>query len=71
MEVGDISLGVVSRINNENMATIVFFNNIIGMANDKIIRLLLQGMVAVNNLGPDRLAGPKAIDPNHCRQPTL
>jgi len=30
VEVGDISLGVVSRINNENMATIVFFNNIIG-----------------------------------------
>ncbi len=24
-----------------------------------------------NNLGPDRLAGPKALDPNYCRQPTL
>ena len=24
-----------------------------------------------NNLGPDRLAGPKALVPNHCRQPTL
>ena len=25
----------------------------------------------VNNLGPDHLAGPKAQDPNYCRQPTL
>ena len=24
-----------------------------------------------NNLGPDCLAGPKALDPNYCRQPTL
>ncbi len=24
-----------------------------------------------NNLGPDRLAGPKALDLNYCRQPTL
>ena len=24
-----------------------------------------------NNLGPDRLAGTKALDPNYCRQPTL
>ncbi len=23
------------------------------------------------NLGPERLAGPKALDPNYCRQPTL
>ena len=23
------------------------------------------------NLGPDRLAGPNALDPNFCRQPTL
>ena len=24
-----------------------------------------------NKLGPDRLGGPKALDPNYCRQPTL
>ncbi len=24
-----------------------------------------------NNLGPARLAGQKALDPNYCRQPTL
>ncbi len=24
-----------------------------------------------NNLGPARLAGPNALDHNHCRQPTL
>ena len=35
-----------------------------------LIRLIPQGTVD-NNLGPDRLAGPKARDPNHCRQPTL
>ncbi len=23
-----------------------------------------------NNLGPDFLTGPKALDPNYCRQPT-
>ncbi len=35
-----------------------------------MIIILPQGMVD-NNLGPDRLAGPKALDPNYCRQPTL
>ena len=34
------------------------------------IRVIPQGTVD-NNLGPDRLAGPKALDPNYCRQPTL
>ena len=34
------------------------------------IRVIPQGTVD-NNLGPDRLAGPKAIDPNYSRQPTL
>ncbi len=34
------------------------------------IRVLPQGTVD-NNLGPDRLVGPKALDPNYCRQPTL
>ena len=35
-----------------------------------VIRVIPQGTV-YNNLGPDRLAGPKALDPNYCRQPTL
>ncbi len=35
-----------------------------------IKRLIPQGTVD-NNLGPDRLTGPKALDPNYCRQPTL
>ncbi len=34
------------------------------------IRVIPQGTVD-NNLGPDRLAGPKALDPNYCRQQTL
>ena len=34
------------------------------------IRVIPQGTVD-DNLGPDRLAGPKALDPNYCRQPTL
>ncbi len=34
------------------------------------IRIIRQGTVD-NNLGPERLAGPKALDPNYCRQPTL
>ena len=38
--------------------------------NSCLIRLIPQGTVD-NNLGPDRLAGPKALDPNYCRQPTL
>ena len=36
----------------------------------KYIRVIPQGTVD-NNLGSDRLAGPKALDPNYCRQPTL
>ena len=35
-----------------------------------VIRVTPQGTVD-NNLGPDRLAGPKDLDPNYCRQPTL
>ncbi len=35
-----------------------------------IIRLIPQGAVDYN-LGPHRLAGTKALDPNYCRQPTL
>ena len=34
------------------------------------VRITPQGTVD-NNLGPDRLAGPKALDPNYCRQPRL
>ena len=34
------------------------------------IWLIPQGTVD-NNLGPDRLEDPKALDPNYCRQPTL
>ncbi len=34
------------------------------------IRVIPQGTVD-NNLGPDRLAGTKALDPNYCRHPTL
>ncbi len=29
-----------------------------------------QGTVDYN-LGPDIIAGPKALDPNYCRKPTL
>ena len=35
-----------------------------------MIIIIPQGTVD-NNLGPGRLAGPKALDPNYCRQPTL
>ena len=34
------------------------------------IRLIPHGTFD-NNLGLDRLASPKALDPNYCRQPTL
>ena len=34
------------------------------------LRVIPQGTVD-NILGPDRLAGPKALDPNYSRQPTL
>ena len=34
------------------------------------IRVIPQGTVD-NNLGPDRLADPKALDLNYFRQPTL
>ena len=35
-----------------------------------VIRVIPQETVD-NNLGPDHLAGPKALDPKYCRQPTL
>ncbi len=35
-----------------------------------MIRVIPQGTVD-NNLGQDRLAGPKTLDTNYCRQPTL
>ena len=34
------------------------------------IRVIPQGTFD-NNQGPDRLAGPKALDPNYSRQQTL
>ncbi len=34
------------------------------------IRVFPQGTFD-NNLGPDRLADPKDLDPKYCRQPTL
>ena len=35
-----------------------------------ILRVIPQGTVK-HNPGPDRLAGPKALDLNYCRQQTL
>ncbi len=35
-----------------------------------LIRIILQGTVDIN-LGTDCLAGPKALDPNYCKQPTV
>ena len=35
-----------------------------------IIKLIPPGKVD-NNLGPDHLAGSKALDPNYCRQLTI
>ncbi len=40
----------------------------------KILNLFTQVIpkgTVDNNLGPDRLAGPKALDPNYCRQEVL
>ncbi len=34
------------------------------------MRVIPQGMID-NKLGPHRLAGPKSLDPNSSRQPTL
>ncbi len=39
-------------------------------ANFRLGLVIPQGTVD-NKLGPDRLAGPKALDPKYCRQPTL
>ncbi len=35
-----------------------------------LIPFIPQGTVD-NNLWPGRLTSPKALDPNHCRQPTI
>ncbi len=50
---------------------LAYIFSLIGICNQRtFIRLILQGTVDIN-LGPDRLAGTKALDPNYCRQPTL
>ncbi len=41
-----------------------------GYTIENMIRAIPQGKVD-NDLGPDRLAGPKSLDPNYCRQQTL
>ncbi len=48
---------------------LIFLLNIITVDTSRSY-LRAQGMVD-NNLGPDRLAGPKSLDPNYCRLPTL
>ena len=40
------------------------------ITSNRYLRVIPQGTVD-NNLGPDCLTGPKALDPNYCRQPTL
>ena len=54
------------------MPTVMEKDNFIGLINSLLhmIRVIPQGTVD-NNLGPDRLAGPKALGPNYCKQPTL
>ncbi len=41
-----------------------------GAFQTQYVRVIPQRAVD-NNLGPDRLAGLKALDHNYCRQPTL
>ncbi len=52
------------------MAELSILKNQIKKTGPTLIRLIPQGTVD-NNLGPDRLEGPKALDPNYCRRPTL
>ncbi len=42
----------------------------VDLTHTQTLLLIPQGMVD-NNLGPNRLAGPKVLDPNYCRQSTL
>ena len=51
------------ELKQERLSTFVFKYKL-------IIRLIPQGTVD-NNLGPDRSAGPKALEPNFYRQSTL
>ncbi len=64
----------VIRVFFTNMALYTFRDNTILFiqVRNRIINLLIipHGMVD-NNLGPDRLSGPKAVDPNYFRQLTL
>ena len=48
----------------------LFFNHFLAAYPLIHIRLIPQETVD-NNLRPDRLEGPKALDPNYYRQPTL
>ncbi len=34
-------------------------------------KIIMIYIFQLNNIVPESLAGPKALDPNHCRQPNL
>ena len=59
-----------ARKNNERLLSYVLRYLIPIYSHELIIRLILQGTVD-NNLGPDSLLGPNALDPNYYRQLTL
>ena len=53
----------------DHLKFIWFKAGVLWISFHNLIRVIPQGTVD-DNLGPDRLAGPKALDPNSCRQPT-
>ncbi len=61
-----LSYGLVSllKIDLINQKAVMYDKNL-ASEGTKSVRLIPQGTVD-NNLGPDRLAGPKGLDPNFC-----
>ncbi len=43
----------------------------VGYQHNLLYILVIPQWMVDNNLGPDCIAGPKALDPNYCRQPNL
>ncbi len=67
-----MQLDVDTRVKIKNIVVELFLQiNVIKNDNKKVIIQVILQRTVVNNLGQDCLMGPKTLDRNYCRQPTL
>ncbi len=63
--------GLCNSFAIKNTQTITFILSIVCNIHLHLILLVIPQGTVDNNLRPDYLAGPKALDPTYSRQPTL